>query len=120
MNKHSSRTSYTLFPTSYSGSIAPEAPYPITEPTPSGEAPPKHFVGLSRRPSYDSSDRSNMEALFITPAPELATVPFMSARGVADRNEERRRILASWHSAPSHPSGQRRGRRTMGRHGNRS
>ena len=119
MNKNFSRKSYTLFPPSYSGSIAPEAPYPIKDPTPSGDDPPKHFAALSRRPSYDSSDRSNMETLLAAPIADLATAPFVSARAAADRDQDRRAVLASWHSAPSHPSGQRRGRRTMGRHGNR-
>jgi hypothetical protein len=75
---------------------------------------------ISRRASYDSPVRSNVEAM-ITPTPvaAVAAVPYMSRRGQADRNQERSKLQNSWRNAPAHPSDKNRGRRTMGRHGNR-
>lgn len=45
-------------------------------------------------------------------------LPFL-VQAVADENEKRSKAPRSWSNGPSHPSDKRRGRRTMGRHGNR-
>ena len=117
MNKHSAPNSYTFLPPAHSPGDGPEAPYPMKDPPPADQD--LRHAAISRRPSYDSPERTYVEALLVAPVAEPATVPFMSPRGIADRNQERIRVLSSWQSAPFHRSAQRRGRRTMGRHGNR-
>lgn len=109
MRKHSAPNSYTLLTPAHSPNDGPEAPYPMKDPPPADQD--LRHAAISRRPSYDSADRTYVEALLVAPVAELAKVPFMSARGIADRNQERSRVLSSWQSAPFHRSSQRRGRR---------
>jgi hypothetical protein len=82
------------------------------------ERPLKLTFVISGRASYDSTTRSTVEAIMNTPVGGAGFL-FMSRQGQAQRNQERSRLQNSWRNAPSHPSDKHRGRRTMGRHGNR-
>lgn len=74
---------------------------------------------MSGRPSYDSPHRTSVETMMVTPVERVAAVPFIARQGPAGSNEERSRLQSSWRNAPANPTNKHRGRRTMGRHGNR-
>ena len=78
---------------------------------------PTTRAGMSARPSYDWPHRSAVEAMLGETAAETRVV---ASQGPADANEKRGKQLArSPGDAFASPPNKRRGRRTMGRHGNR-
>ncbi len=76
------------------------------------------YAAMSSRPSYDSPHRSIVEAMLNASTAASASSPVGANRGPTDG---KRRSMGS-QKAPSetaNPLNKRRGRRTMGRHGNR-
>lgn len=74
---------------------------------------------LSGRASYDSLQRSHVEGMMASPDVRVDAETLMPQRALASSIEERARLRMSSRKAPAHGSGRQRGRRTMGRHGNR-
>jgi hypothetical protein len=73
---------------------------------------------LGGRAAYDSLQRSQVEGMMDASNGNAVPVDLTPHRGPASKSEERG-DLGVWRSAPAHPQGRQRGRRTMGRHGNR-
>jgi hypothetical protein len=73
---------------------------------------------LAGRAAYDSLQRSQVEGMMDASNVNAVAVDLTPHRGPAIKSEERGG-LGIWRSAPAHPRGRQRGRRTMGRHGNR-
>jgi hypothetical protein len=73
---------------------------------------------LAARAAYKSLQRSEVEGTMDRPNVNASAVDLTRHRGPASKTEERAR-LGVWRSAPAH-QGRQRGRRTMGRHGNRA
>jgi hypothetical protein len=73
---------------------------------------------LAGRAAYDSLQRSQVEGMMDASNVNAGAMDLTPHRGPVSKSEERGR-LGVWQSAPAHPQGRQRGRRTMGRHGNR-
>jgi hypothetical protein len=73
---------------------------------------------LAGRAAYDSVQRSQVEGMMDASNVNAGAMDLTPHRGPVSKSEERGR-LGVWQSAPAHPQGRQRGRRTMGRHGNR-
>jgi hypothetical protein len=73
---------------------------------------------LAGRAAYDSLERSQVEDMMAASTVNVVAADLAPHRGPASKSEERQG-LGVWRSAPAHPQGRQRGRRTMGRHGNR-
>jgi hypothetical protein len=73
---------------------------------------------LAGRAAYDSLQRSQVEGMMRPSTADAGALDVAPHAGPASKTAEHGR-LGVWQSAPARPQGKQRGRRTMGRHGNR-